>query len=129
MTSENAAKERARKRSIALWNKCQAAKRASLKAGEMEYKAEMAAAEIWNAWAGDMLAQRKAIVEAGKWESEKIFPLNFKLNLNGARARQLNSGSRMPLLTFPTLPSKQILKITPKKKTRKVVTKSNRLSQ
>ncbi|MCP5365682.1 MAG: pentapeptide repeat-containing protein [Hyphomicrobiales bacterium] len=68
MPNQNDAEDRARERSIALWNECQAAKRTALDAGADESQAQQAAAEVWNAWADDMLAKRKALEDAGKWD-------------------------------------------------------------
>ena len=62
-----------REESIALFERCEAARRQALDAGRNEVQAHEAAKAVWNAWAEPLIAERKALEKAGKWEVAKQF--------------------------------------------------------
>ncbi len=71
---------KARERTIALWKKCQKAKRAKmdrlrkeqpeLSETQIIYEAQKEAARVWNDWADGLIASRKTLAETGEWEAD-----------------------------------------------------------
>lgn len=57
-----------RDETIALFEKCEAARKRALDAGALSEEAHEKAKAIWNDWANDLLARKKKF-EAGEWES------------------------------------------------------------
>ena len=68
-------KQTAKERSIALFEQCEAARKAALDAGKSVGEAHAAAKAIWNAWADPLIAEKKALEEAGKWDALRNFDL------------------------------------------------------
>jgi hypothetical protein len=60
-----------RDETVALFEACEAKRAAVLGAGKSEDEAHEAAKAHWNAWAAALLAERKALQEAGRWAAKK----------------------------------------------------------
>lgn len=56
-----------------LWENCEAARAAAKAAGKDSEEQEAAAAGVWNAWAEEMLARRRALELAGDWSAKQEF--------------------------------------------------------
>jgi hypothetical protein len=61
-----------RNETIALFMRCEEARKAALAEGKRPEEAHEAAKAVWNGWAEEMLAGRRALEEAGKWGVEKL---------------------------------------------------------
>jgi uncharacterized protein YjbI with pentapeptide repeats len=59
---------------IALFERCEAARNAAIEEGKSESEAHEAAKSVWNHWAEGMLARRKALESCGKWQARKVKP-------------------------------------------------------
>ena len=60
-----------REQSIQLFNKCEAARKEALDAGKGQDEAHEAAKTIWNAWANQLLKEKKQFENDGTWEGNK----------------------------------------------------------
>jgi hypothetical protein len=63
-----------RDETIALWETCEAARAAAIAEGKSEDDAHKPAKAIWNAWANEMLAERKALERSGTFQLTKLVP-------------------------------------------------------
>ena len=52
---------------LALWGRCEAARKAARQAGE---DADAAAKAVWNAWAEVLVAEKENLTAAGTWETD-----------------------------------------------------------
>jgi uncharacterized protein YjbI with pentapeptide repeats len=59
------------KGTIALFERCEAARNAALDEGKSESEAHEAAKSVWNHWAEAMVSRRKALVSCGQWKARK----------------------------------------------------------
>ena len=78
MTRDEAVRERTVERFLECEAKRAEARAAALAEGKSEGEAREiaheAAKEHWNAWAEELLAERKALEETGAWTAEKKYP-------------------------------------------------------
>jgi hypothetical protein len=66
---------------VALFRECEEARNRAREAKKTEDEAHEVAKAMWNAWADGMLAEKKALIEAGMWAVEKK-PRKFKSGKN-----------------------------------------------
>ncbi len=59
-----------REETIALWSRCEQARRAALDDGAKEFEAHEAAKQIWNSWARQLLIEREQLAQKGIWLSK-----------------------------------------------------------
>lgn len=63
---------------IELWKKCEVARKAELDSGKCEDDAHLAASAIWNEWAAEVLVEKTKLIDAGKWDAQRIRTGNWQ---------------------------------------------------
>src|SRR5262245_36598808 len=63
---------------VALFERCEAARNAAVEEGKSESGAHEAAKSVWNQWAEGMLARRKALESCGKWRARKVVEPGYR---------------------------------------------------